>query len=83
MRRFLNRVLSLLRGRRMELDLNEQIQSHLAMLAEEHIARGMRQSEAWEAARREFGGVEQLKEAHRDQRGFVFLNSIQSDLHFA
>ncbi len=75
--------LAIFRGRRMDQDLNEQIQSHLEMLADEHIAAGMRPAEAWKAARREFGGLEQVREAHRDQRGFVFLNSIRGDLRYA
>jgi hypothetical protein len=40
-------------------------------------------AEAQYAARREFGGIEQTKEAYREQRGFLFVDSLVQDLRFA
>ena len=60
-------MLGLLTRRRREVELSEEIQSHLDLLANEHVRRGMPLREARAAARRDFGGVEQTKEAFRDQ----------------
>src|SRR2546429_961820 len=40
-------------------------------------------AEARYAARREFGGVEQMKELHRDHRSIPFLDELLQDLRFA
>src|SRR5256886_12369614 len=50
------------------------------LLAEENIRRGMNPADAGRAARREFGGVEQAKELHRDQRSIPFLDALLQDL---
>jgi len=47
------------------------------------MRRGMSAEEARYAARRDFGGVEQTKEAHREQRGLPFLDTLWQDLRFA
>jgi hypothetical protein len=57
--------LALFRHRRLERDLNEDIQAHLEMLVAENVQRGMSPEEARYAARRSFGGVEQMREIYR------------------
>jgi putative ABC transport system permease protein len=64
-------------------DLDTELSEHLQLLTEENIRRGMNEAEARAAARREFGGVEQTKEAYRDQRGVPFLDSLALDLRFS
>jgi hypothetical protein len=59
-------------SRRADSDLNEELHSHLEMLAEEKVRDGMALNEAQRAARIELGGVEQLKEHVRDQPGRNF-----------
>jgi predicted permease len=51
--------------------------------AEEHEARGMSPDDARRAARRAFGGVMQMKEAHREQRTLAFVDLVVSDLRHA
>lgn len=70
------------RGRR-ETDLDDEIAAHLALLAAEFERRGMRPHEARLAARREFGGVSQIKEAYRGQRRLPFLDTLAQDLAYA
>jgi len=65
-----------------EDELKEEIQAHLALLAEEHERRGLSREEARLAARRDFGGVEQMKEAYRDQRGFRWIDSCARDVRY-
>jgi hypothetical protein len=52
--------------RRVDLDLDQEVHSHLEMLTEENIRAGMPPHEAQHAGRIELGGVEQVKERVRD-----------------
>src|SRR5271154_2385381 len=77
------RLLGLLRTRRADESLDAELRTHLELLTEENIRRGMNAAQATEAARREFGGIEQAKEAYRDQSGLPFLDTLLQDLRFA
>jgi hypothetical protein len=68
---------------RRETELNDEIQAHLDLLAEEHLRRGLSLAEARAAARREFGGVEQIKEVCRDHRGLPLVDTAVQDLRYA
>ena len=78
----LARFSNMFRKQRLEQDLNSELQTHLDLLTEEHIRRGMNPAEAAHAARREFGGVEQAKELYRDQRGLPFLEALLQDVRY-
>jgi hypothetical protein len=80
---FFSRFLALFRGRRLDDDLATELHSHLAMLTDEYVRRGMNPEEARYAARRDFGGLEQAKELYRDQRGLPFLESLLQDVRYA
>ena len=77
------RLRGLFRKRQLDGELDAELQAHLELLAEENIRRGMSPADARYAARREFGGVEQPKELHRDQRSIPFLDELLQDLRFA
>ncbi len=68
--------------RRVEVDLNEEVHSHLEMLTEENIRAGMPPNEARRAARIELGGIEQVKEQVREQRIGNWLQSVLSDCRY-
>ncbi|MGH9217660.1 MAG: ABC transporter permease, partial [Vicinamibacterales bacterium] len=68
---------------RRERRLNDEIQSHLDLLIDEHMARGLSREEAALAARKTFGGVDQVKERYRDQRGLPFFEVLIQDVRFA
>jgi hypothetical protein len=70
-------------SRRVEIDLDQEVHSHLEMLIEENIRAGMPPDEAQRAARIELGGVERVKEQVRDSRTGAFLDSLLQDLRFA
>jgi predicted permease len=70
-------------SRRVEVDLDQEVHSHLEMLTDENIRAGMPPLEAQRAARIELGGVEQVKEQVRDSRTGAFLDSLLQDLRFA
>jgi len=79
----LSRLLDLVLSGRRERRLEEEIRGHLDLLAEQYVAAGMTPNEARAAARRAFGGVEQMKEAYRDQRGLPIADAIGQDVRFA
>jgi putative ABC transport system permease protein len=78
-----SRIRGLFTKRNMEKELETELRAHLEMLTAENIRRGMSPEAARQAARREFGGVEQTKETYREQRGLPFLDSLLQDLRFA
>ncbi len=79
-RRFLGRLVTLFRPSRAESDLSREINAHLQLLEDRHVAEGMSRDEARYAARRTFGGVEQAKEHQRDARSFRWLAGWPMDL---
>jgi hypothetical protein len=60
----------------LDREFSAEVQSHLEMLAEEHQRKGMDPEEARMVAKKEFGGVEQIKETYREQRGLPFLEML-------
>jgi predicted permease len=74
---------NLFSSRGVEVDLDEEIHSHLEMLTEENIRAGIPPKEAQRAARIELGGVEQVKEQVREERLGSWLHSVLSDCRYA
>jgi predicted permease len=67
---------------KMENELEEEVRFHLEREIEENLARGMSPEEARSAAMRNFGGVEQIREQCRDERGIRFLEEVWQDLRY-
>ena len=80
MRHTILRLLSSFRSSRAERELAREIRSHLQLLEDQYIARGMDAEEARYAALRAFGGVEQVKEHQREARMFRWLAGWPMDL---
>ena len=78
-----SRLRGLISARRRDADLTDEIQAHLDLVAAEYVHQGMPPAEAKRAARRAFGGVDQIKEAYRDQRGWPFIDTFAQDLRYA
>ena len=78
-----SRIAGLFGKRRRDDDLAAELRAHIEALVEANMKQGMNLEDARSAAHREFGGVEQTKEAYRDQRGVPFLDSLVLDLRFA
>src|ERR1700726_3557963 len=68
---------------REERELDAELRTHLELLERENLRRGMSPEEARYAARREFGGLAQTKEAYREQRGLPFLDTLLQDVRYA
>ncbi len=86
MRLYLRSIAAKLRGlfgsRRADQELDDEIETHLRLLAERYVRQGMSEAEAARAARRQFGNVTLLKEANRDMRGIRFIETIIQDLRY-
>src|SRR5215472_5478975 len=73
---------NLFRKRGVEQELDEEMQSFVALLAEEKTAAGMAPDAARRAALLEAGGVEQIKEEVRATRTGAYLEEFFQDLRF-
>jgi predicted permease len=82
-RRIIAQLRSLLANKRAEEDLAREVASHLTLLADDFERRGMSPEEARLAARRAYGGVEQAKQAHRDERSLLWIEQTMQDLRYA
>jgi putative ABC transport system permease protein len=82
-RAFLARLLALVRRRRTERELAEEIAAHLEFAEADHIASGMSAADARLAARQKFGGVLQTHEAYRDRLSVPGVESMWQDLKYA
>ncbi len=81
--RILARLKSLLGKRRFEAEMAAELRAHLEMQAAANRAAGMDPEEARYAAQRQFGGVDQVRESIRDERGLPWLENAWRDLRFA
>jgi putative ABC transport system permease protein len=82
LRALIARLLELFGDSRAGRELDDEIETHLRLLAERYVRQGMSQAEAASAARRQFGNVTLLKEANRDMRGIRFVETIIQDLRY-
>jgi putative ABC transport system permease protein len=74
--------MALVRKRRLDWELESEIRAHLEMAELDAIAAGLSPEEARREARRTFGGVEQMKEDHRDQRSVRWVENLFRDVRY-
>jgi predicted permease len=82
-RALLSRCRALFRRRRDDQMLDDEIELHLTLMQQRFIQQGLAPDEARREARRAFGGVQQLRESHRENRGFAWLAEIAQDGAYA
>ena len=83
LRTLLSRIAATFRRRRLDDEFDEEVRDHLEMLAQRFVARGMDPVEAHYAARRQFGGVTQMKEDLRERRALPPLDVLIQDVRHA
>lgn len=83
LRVLLARLRGLVSRGRADAALDADIQAHLELLTRDYIDRGLSPRDAQAAARRTFGGVDQMKEICRDQRGLPAIEMFLQDLRYA
>lgn len=72
-----------LRGRKLEEDLDKEIEFHLEMRAREKISNGATPEEARRQVLRRFGSLTRTKEACRSESTFDGLAALRQDLRYA
>jgi predicted permease len=77
------KVKALAMRRRLERDLEEELQFHLAKRAEKNRALGLGAEDARVAARRRFGNVTLVKEDCREMWIFTWLETLWKDIRYA
>jgi predicted permease len=83
LRRLAARLRAFFRPGELDRDFTEELESHLDMLSEENVRRGMTPEEARRAALIRMGAPASLKAQHRDVRGFPTLDNMLQDVRFA
>ena len=83
LRELCRRLCVLFRRGRFERDLEEEMQFHFELQAEENRENGMATEDADYAARRQFGNSELLKETSREAWGWSWLEGLGRDFGFA
>src|SRR5262245_51706950 len=79
----LSRFLNLFRRKRLEREMEAEFRHHLDSLEAEHRSRGLSPYEARLAAQRDFGGMADIQESYRDQRGIPMLETLWRDIRFS
>src|SRR6266851_3981348 len=76
------RMRSLFRRKNVEAEVDEELRFHFEKQVSKFMQSGMPPQEARRRARLEFGGMEQLKEEHRDARGISFIETLIQDVRY-
>ncbi len=82
-RRLRARLDALLRARRYDRELDDEMSFHLERLTEDLVRRGMAPEQARREARLRFGSVERAKSRTREERGLVFFDEVSRNVRFA
>jgi predicted permease len=82
-RRAWNQLLGSLGVRQPDAELAEEFASHIDMLTEQNMRRGLPRDEAYRQARLTFGGLAVATENYRDARGLPGLDMAVQDVRYA
>jgi hypothetical protein len=67
----------------LDRQLDAELRDHLDRLTTDYVAGGMDEREAKRKARLEFGGLDQMKDACRDEHGFPIMHGVGQDVRLA
>jgi len=77
------KIQALFSVRHLDQEFAEELQTHVAILTEENIRKGMTPEEAARNARLRLGGLTQLREAHREARGLPGIETFFQDIRYS
>jgi len=80
--RLIARIAAWFRRAELDRDLYEELQTHLSLLVEQNLRRGLSTEEAIREARLRMGNVVNLQEEHRNTRGLPFVDTLLQDLRY-
>jgi len=81
-RAFLMRFRTLSRRERADAEFSAELDSHIAMHTESGIKAGLNPAEARRRALLRLGGAEQTRQAHRERRGYLWVENFLQDLRY-
>jgi len=76
------RIVAFFKKEEHDRELDSELESHLYLLVEENIRRGLPPDEAQRVARLKLGNVASLREEHRETRGLPIVDTLLQDLRF-
>ena len=82
LRALAHRLLGLFRSRRADADFAAELESHVALDTDDGIRSGLSPWEARRQALIRLGGVEQVRQAHRERRTLPWLEDLRQDLRY-
>jgi predicted permease len=83
MRALLMRLWALIRRRRFDTELSDEMSAHIDFATADYVASGLSPDEARRKARLEFGGTMQTQEAYRDREGWPAIEHVVQDVAYA
>jgi predicted permease len=81
-KRRLARLLALFTSNRIERELDDEVIAHLELAELDARQRGLDPIEARREALRQFGGLDQMREHHRDDRSARWIENLARDLRY-
>ena len=81
--RAVSRLIAVFRHRTEDAELDQELETHRALLEDEYRHRGLSENEARRVAHVTLGNATQLREAHREVRGAPILEELVRDLQYA
>jgi predicted permease len=81
-RALFRRLFSFFRSTRLDRDFDAEMTAHVELATEENLRRNMAPGEARRQALIALGGMELMREQHREARGLPALETLMRDLHF-
>ncbi len=82
-RAWYHRLAALFHKQQSDLELAQELESHLQFHIEDNLHAGMTPQAARRDALLKLGGLEQTKQIYRDRRGLPFIETALQDLRFA
>jgi predicted permease len=80
--RLVARVMAWFKRAELDHDLDDELATHLDLLIEENMRRGLSPAEARRDARLRLGNITSLREQHRETRGLPFIDTLFQDLRY-
>lgn len=80
--RFISKLRGLFGQGKAEREFGDEVETHLELLTERLIRRGMSREDAACAARRQFGNIALLEQRQREARVFLWFTTVLQDLRY-
>jgi predicted permease len=83
LRTVVSRFVAVARSQKADREIDDEIASHLEEATDEYVARGLSREDARFAAARDFGGLTQAKQIHREVRSCTWPDNLRQDVKYS